>query len=74
MKKQKATRYRERLFDRALSFTTTTEQAEDLEVESEEERRSVSSLLREAVDQYIPRLRDRRRKRERKGQAGKRHD
>ena len=66
MKKQKATHYRERLFDRALSFTTTSEQAEDLEVESEEERRSVSSLLREAVDQYIPRLRDRRRKRERK--------
>ena len=78
VKKQKATgkrtRYRTRMFDGALSFPTTSEQVTQLGVESEAEQRSVASLLREAVDQYIPRLRDRRRKRERKGQAANRHD
>ena len=71
---EKRQRYRTRMFDSALSFPTTSDQVKQIGVESEAEQRSVASLLREAVDQFIPRIRDRRRKRERKGQAANRHD
>ena len=53
------------MFDDRLSFPATSEQVRQLQAESEAEKRSVASLVREAIDQFLPRLRDRRRKRER---------
>ena len=62
-------RYRIKLFHAHLSLPTTPEQMRKLQEESEAEKRSVASLVREAIDLFIPRLRDRRRKRDRKGQC-----
>ena len=53
------------MFDNRLSLPATSEQMRQLQAESEAEKRSVASLVREAIDQFLPRLRDRRRKRER---------
>ena len=64
-KKTKRRRYRTRMFDNRLSFPTTSEQVRQLQAEADAEKRSVASLVREAIDQFLPRLRDRRRKRER---------
>ena len=58
-------RYRTRMFDNRLSLPATSEQVRQLQAESDAEKRSVASLVREAIDQFLPRLRDRRRKRER---------
>ena len=55
--KPKRRRYRTRMFDDRLSFPTTSEQVRQLQVESEAEGRSVASLIREAIDQFLPRLR-----------------
>ena len=55
-------RYRTRMFDNRLSLPTTSEQVRQLQAESDAEGRSVASLVREAIDQFLPRLRDRRRK------------
>ena len=56
-------RYRTRMFDKQLSFPTTSAQVRQLQAESDAEQRSVTSLVREAIDQFLPRLRKRRRKR-----------
>ena len=58
-------RYRTRMFDNRLSLPATSEQMRQLQAEWAAEKRSVASLVREAIDQFLPRLRDRRRKRER---------
>ena len=58
-------RYRTRMFDNRLSLPATSEQVRQLQAEADAEKRSVASLVREAIDQFLPRLRDRRRKRER---------
>ena len=55
-------RYRTRMFDNRLSLPTTSEQVRQLQAESDAEKRSVASLVREAIDRFLPRLRDRRRK------------
>ena len=62
---KKRRRYRTRMFDNRLSFPTSSEQVRQLQAESEAEERSVASLIREAIDQFLPRLRNRRRKRQR---------
>ena len=62
--KTKRRRYRTRMFDNRLSFPTTSEQVLELQAESDAEGRSVASLVREAIEQFLPRLRDRRRKRQ----------
>ena len=62
---EKPRRYRTGMFDNRLSLSATSEQVRQLQAESEAEKRSVASLVREAIDQFLPRLRDRRRKRER---------
>ena len=59
--KNKRRRYRTRMFNDRLSFPTTSEQVRQLQVESDAEERSVASLIREAIDQFLPRLRKRRR-------------
>ena len=64
-KKTKRRRYRTRMFDDRFSFPTTSEQVRQLQAESDAEGRSVASLVREAIDEFLPRLRGRRRKRER---------
>ena len=64
-KKTKRRRYRTRMFDDRLSFPTTSEQVRQLQAESEAEGRSVASLVREAIDAFLPRLRKRRRKHQR---------
>ena len=56
-------RYRTRMFDNRLSFSTTSEQVRQLQAESDKEGRSVASLVREAIDEFLPRLRKRRRTR-----------
>ena len=61
-KKTKRRRYRTRMFDNRLSFPTSSEQVRQLQAESEAEGRSVASLVREAIDQFLPRLRKRRQK------------
>ena len=71
-KKPKRRRYRTRMFDNRLSFPATSEQVRQLQAESEAEGRSVASLAREAIDQFLPRLRGRRRKRRRQPPAGHR--
>ena len=53
------------MFDDRFSFPTTSEQVRQLQAESDAEGRSVASLVREAIDEFLPRLRGRRRKRER---------
>ena len=58
-------RYRTRMFDNRLSLPATSEQVRQLQAEADAEKRSVASLVREAIDQFLPRLRDRRRKRQR---------
>ena len=58
-------RYRTRMFDNRLSLPATSEQVRQLQAEADAEKRSVASLVREAIDQFLPRLRHRRRKRER---------
>ena len=58
------------MFDDRLSFPTTSEQAGQLQAESDAEGRSVAFLVREAIDQFLPRLRDRRRKRRRQPPGG----
>ena len=58
------------MFDNRLSLPATSEQMRQLQAESEAEKRSVASLVREAIDQFLPRLRDRRRKRERPPDGG----
>ena len=64
--KTKRRRYRTRMFDNRLSPSlTTSEQVRQLQAEADAEKRSVASLVREAIDQFLPRLRDRRRKRQR---------
>ena len=62
-------RYRTRMFDHQLSFPTTSEQARQLQAESDAQGRSVASLVREAIDRFLPRLRERRRRRRRSGTA-----
>ena len=64
-KKTKRRRYRTRMFDNRLSFPTSSEQVWQLQAESEAEERSVASLIREAIDQFLPRLRKRRQKHQR---------
>ena len=54
-------RYRTRMFDNRLSLPATSEQVRQLQAEADAEKRSVASLVREAIDQFLPRLRDRRR-------------
>ena len=58
-------RYRTRQFDARVSFPITSDLRKSLEKESEKEKRSMASLAREAIADFIPRLRDRRRKRSR---------
>ena len=58
-------RYRTRMFDNRLSLPATSEQVRQLQAEADAEKRSVASLVREAIDQFLPRLRDRRRQRQR---------
>ena len=58
------------MFDDRLSFPATSEQVRQLQAESEAEKRSVASLVREAIDQFLPRLRKRRRKRRRQPPGG----
>ena len=60
--KTKRRRYRTRMFDNRLSFPTTSEQVRQLQAESEAEGRSVASLIREAIDAFLPRLRKRRKR------------
>ena len=60
--KTKRRRYRTRMFDDRLSLPTTSEQMRQLQAESDAEERSVASLVREAIDEFLPRLRRRRRK------------
>ena len=62
-KKTKRRRYRTRMFDNRFSFPTTSEQVRQLQAESDAQGRSVASLIREAIDEFLPRLRGRRRKR-----------
>ena len=62
-------RYRTRMFDNRLSFPTTSAQVRQLQAASDAERRSVASLVREAIDRFLPRLRERRRKCRRSGTA-----
>ena len=64
-KKNKRRRYRTRIFNDRLSFPATSEQVRQLQAESDAEGRSVASLIREAIDQFLPRLRKRRRKHQR---------
>ena len=64
-KNNKRRRYRTRMFDNRFSFPTTSEQVRQLQAESDAEGRSVASLVREAIDEFLPRLRGRRRKRQR---------
>ena len=64
-KNNKRRRYRTRMFDDRFSFPTTSEQVRQLQAESDAQGRSVASLIREAIDEFLPRLRGRRRKRER---------
>ena len=64
-KKTKRRRYRTRMFDDRLSFPATSEQVRQLQAESDAEGRSVASLVREAIDQFLPRLRKRLRKHQR---------
>ena len=59
--KTKRRRYRTRMFDKRLSFPTTSEQVRQLQAESEAEGRSGASLIREAIDAFLPRLRKRQR-------------
>ena len=61
-KKTKRRRYRTRMFDDRFSFPATSEQVRQLQAESDAEGRSVASLVREAIDEFLPRLRGRRRK------------
>ena len=63
--KIKRRRYRTRMFDNRFSFPTTSEQVRQLQAESDAQGRSVASLIREAIDEFLPRLRGRRRKRQR---------
>ena len=60
--KTKRRRYRTRMFDKRLSFPTTSEQVRQLQAESEAEGRSGASLIREAIDALLPRLRKRRKR------------
>ena len=64
-KNNKRRRYRTRMFDDRFSFPTTSEQVRQLQAESDAQGRSVASLVREAIDEFLPRLRGRRRKRQR---------
>ena len=64
-KKPKRRRYRTRMFDDRFSFPTTSEQVRQLQAESDAEGRSGASLVREAIDEFLPRLRGRRRKHQR---------
>ena len=59
----KRRRYRTRMCDARLSLTTTSKQVRQLQAEADKEERSVASLVREAIDSFLPRLRKRRRKR-----------
>ena len=61
-KNNKRRRYRTRMFDDRFSFPTTSEQVRQLQAESDAQGRSVASLVREAIDEFLPRLRGRRRK------------
>ena len=61
-KNNKRRRYRTRMFDDRLSLPATSEQVRQLQAESEAEKRSVASLVRQAIDEFLPRLRGRRRK------------
>ena len=63
--KTKRRRYRTRMFDNRFSFPTTSEQVRLLQAESDAQGRSIASLIREAIDEFLPRLRGRRRKRQR---------
>ena len=67
--KKSRPRYRTRQFDARVSFSITSDLRKSLEEESGKEKRSIASLAREAIADFIPRLRDRRRKRSRKGTA-----
>ena len=62
-------RYQTRQFGARVSFPITSDLRKSLEEESGKEKRSMASLAREAIADFIPRLRDRRRKRSRKGTA-----
>ena len=64
--KKSRPRYRTRQFDARVSFPITSDLRKSLEEESGKEKRSMASLAREAIADFIPRLRDRRRKRSRK--------
>ena len=64
-KNNKRRRYRTRMFDNRFSFPTTSEQVRQLQAESDAEGRSGASLVREAIDEFLPRLRGRRRKHQR---------
>ena len=66
--KTKRRRYRTRMFDDRLSFPTTSEQVRQLQAESDAEERSVASLVREAIDESLPRLRRRRKHRQTPGE------
>ena len=66
--KTKRRRYRTRMFDNRLSFPTTSEQVRQLQAESDAEERSVASLVREAIDESLPRLRRRRKHRQTPGE------
>ena len=52
------------MFDHQLSFPTTSAQVRALQAEADAQRRSVASLVREAIDRFLPQLRERRRKRQ----------
>ena len=67
--KKSRPRYRTRQFHSRISFPVTSQLRKSLEEESGKEKRSMASLAREAIESFLPRLRDRRRKRGRKGSA-----
>ena len=60
--KKSRPRYRTRQFDARVSFPITSDLRKSLEEESGKEKRSMASLAREAIADFIPRLRDRRRR------------
>ena len=43
------------MFDNRLSLPATSEQVRQLQAEADAEKRSVASLVREAIDQFLPR-------------------
>ena len=65
--KKSRPRYRTRQFGARVSFPITSDLRKSLEEESGKEKRSMASLAREAIADFIPRLRDRRRKRSPEG-------